>query len=155
MQAAGWGWALALIRALSPAQKGSLLPCHPHSKGAASPDLAVGEAVRAEVWAEMVLRLPRPPLPLCCPFSFKASQAWVAHGSTGREASKGAGPAHLQQPCHQSLGHLAPALPGPHQFSLLPSPWVKPWRVKGKTIWEMGAKTTLGEVQGGKETTQS
>lgn len=85
---------LALIRALSPAQKGSLLPCHPHSRAQPAQTWLWVRPSRLRCGRDGP-QAARPPPPLCCPFSFKASQAWVARGEHGKRGEQGTSPAHL------------------------------------------------------------
>lgn len=163
---------MALISSLSPVQKGSLLSCHPH-RARASSDLAMGAPPPSKGVGEMgVLTMPEPPPSTKLPLPFKRKPSLGgSQGTRGQQrGSPGTPHSHGHQPrAHpvHSTAHLpgpqpqdrAPSGPQhgqgwglPHQFSLLPSPWVKPWGFKGgdNLRREEGAKNIVGE--GRKET---
>lgn len=119
-----------------------------------------------------VLTLPEPPPSTKLPLLFKRKPSLGgSQGTRGQQrGSPGTPHSHGHQPrAHpvHSTAHLpgpqpqdrAPSGPQhgqgwglPHQFSLLPSPWVKPWGFKGgdNLRREEGAKNIVGE--GRKET---
>lgn len=61
VQAAGWGWAVGPNQGLISCSEGLFVALPPPLKSAASPDLAVGEAVPAEVWARWSSGCQAPP----------------------------------------------------------------------------------------------
>lgn len=61
VQAAGWGWAVGPNQGLISCSEGLFVALPPQLKSAASPDLAVGEAVPAEVWARWSSGCQAPP----------------------------------------------------------------------------------------------
>lgn len=95
MQAAGRGWAVGPNQGLISCSEGLFVALPPPLKSAASPDLAVGEAALAEVWARWSSDCQGPLLHCAAPSLLKASQAWVARGEQGRRGKQGMSPAHL------------------------------------------------------------